>query len=97
MVNTPGSVHRETSPPFRCVFHILVKILRINLYFRQAHNTIDRHRLFRTHTGFLIQIQTLPDPPLLWQGKSKSETQTTQALTGHSRVYCYDQVHPGVA
>lgn len=43
---------------FSCVFHILVKILRVNLYFRQPHDAISAHRLFSAHTRLLIQIQT---------------------------------------
>ena len=42
------------------IVHLLVKILRINLYFRQPYDTIGRHRLFNAHTR-LIQIQTFAD------------------------------------
>ena len=46
---------------FGCVFHILVEILRINLDFRQPHDTVSTHRLFGTHTRPLIQIQAFAD------------------------------------
>ena len=63
------SVHRQYArfgtqgdfAHFGRVFHILVEMLRVNLDFRQAHDTVGGHRLLDAHSRLLVQVQASAD------------------------------------